>query len=340
MKALIYNGPGDLKVREIPKPRIEERGDVIIKVVLSAICKTDLRIAAGELPEVMPGTVPGHEFVGIVVDKGAEVKSFKEGDRVAVSAITNCGRCDSCTGEKQCRKGGWLLGYSIDGGHAEFVRVPGAERNLAIIPDTVSFRAALFAGDLMSGGLLGAEKGAIQRGKTVVVAGCGAVGICSMIAARSYKPSSIIAIDQSIEQLEKVKSWGIADIGIHIDSGVEQTMKLTGGRGADTVIEATGKSSGFNFALKSSAKGGSISVVSRYPSPLIFSSDLIEERKISMRTEGYGRAVMERVLKLIEEKSICTEYLCSMESTFEEILTGYKNSKNDSCLRWVLKHGE
>lgn len=219
MKAVVYSGDHTPRLEERPRPRIINPRDAIVKVTLTTICSSDIHILHGAVPRAVPGTVLGHEFVGIVDSIGSEVTTVKPGDRVAVNVETFCGECFYCQRGyvNNCtdKHGGWALGCRIDGGQAEYARIPFADNGLTPIPNTVSDEEALFTGDLLSTGYWAAGMAEIKEGDTAAVIGAGPTGLCTMMCARLSRPGKIIAIDLSDERLELAKRQGLADYTIN-----------------------------------------------------------------------------------------------------------------------------
>ena len=212
MKAVVYKGKGILALEERPVPRILDEKDAIVKVTLTTICSSDIHIKHGAVPKAVPGTILGHEFVGEVVETGSGVRKVKAGDRVSVNVETFCGECFFCkrgfVNNCQDPQGGWALGCRIDGGQAEYVRVPYADNGLTVIPDGVTDEQALFNGDILSTGYWAADIGKIRPGDTVAVIGAGPTGLCTMACARLYTPARILAIDTDPYRLDLAKKKG------------------------------------------------------------------------------------------------------------------------------------
>jgi alcohol dehydrogenase len=245
MNALVYHGPGERSWDEVPDPAIQQPTDAIVRITSSTICGTDLHILGGDVPEVKPGTILGHEAVGIVVEVGDAVTTLEPGDRVLVSCITSCGRCRFC---KETRYGlctgggGWILGHLIDGLQAEFARVPFADTSVYKVPAALSDEQVLFLADILPTSFeVGVLNGGVQPGDTVAIVGAGPIGLAAILTAKLYTPGRIVAIDLAEARLAKALELG-ADVAI--DNGredaVERVMQLTGGLGADVAIEAVG----------------------------------------------------------------------------------------------------
>lgn len=344
MKAYLFNGPDEMIFREVRDPRIISSTDAIIKVSHSAVCGMDIKIRKGLLPEVCPGTILGHEFSGTVVETGSSVRKFKSGDAVAVSPITSCGYCENCRNGKneKCINGGWLLGYSIDGCQAEYVRVPFADRSLTSIPSGVSLKDAVLAGDIGASGYQAALNAKIKEGDSVVVTGSGPAATMAMMCARTFRPSILIAADTVTERLEKIHFSGIADAAVNmLDADpVKEVMRLLDGKKADAVIEATGINSNFKKALELSKDDGSISVLSIYSDPLIFSAMEIKNRWLTLNTRRIGANAVSKVLELMGGRTIDTAFLFSGTGTLDELEKGYiMTAKKDAgFFKWICDH--
>src|SRR6201997_3539166 len=222
MKALVYNGPGLRSWEEKPDPEIEAPTDVIVKIDSATICGTDLHILKGDVPEVVPGTILGHEAVGTVVETGGAVTTLEPGDRVLVSCITSCGRCafckeghyGLCTGG-----GGWIFGHLIDGLQAEYARVPFADTSVYKVPDALSDEQVLFLADILPTAYeVGVLNGGVEPGDTVAIVGVGPIGLAAIMTAKLHSPGHIVAIDLDVSRLEKAVEFG-ADVTI--DSSTE-----------------------------------------------------------------------------------------------------------------------
>src|SRR6187399_2347612 len=217
MKALVYHGPGERSWDEVPDPRLEQPTDAIVRIDSSTICGTDLHILKGDVPEVNPGTVLGHEAVGTVVQVGSGVATLREGDRVLVSCITSCGRCrfcreghyGLCTGG-----GGWIFGHLIDGLQAEFARVPFADTSVHKVPDALTDEQVLFLADILPTAYeVGIINGKVGPGDTVAIVGAGPIGLATIMTAQLHSPGHIVAIDLDAARLERAAEFG-ADVTI------------------------------------------------------------------------------------------------------------------------------
>src|SRR5262249_12857885 len=245
MKALVYHGPGQRSWEDVPDPTIQAPTDAIVKIDSSTICGTDLHILKGDVPEVQPGTILGHEAVGTVVEVGDAVTTLEPGDRVLVSCITSCGRCrfcreghyGLCTGG-----GGWIFGHLIDGLQAELARVPFADTSVHKVPDGLTDEQVLFLADILPTAYeVGVLNARVEPGATVAVVGPGPVGLATIMTAKHHTPGTIVAVDVADARLDVAREFG-ADVTINNgrEDAVETVMALTGGLGADVAVEAVG----------------------------------------------------------------------------------------------------
>ena len=266
MKALTFRAEGEVKIADVPKPRIAASTDALIKITLGAVCGSDLHILHGHTP-MNEGAVLGHEFVGLVEEVGPEVKRFKPGDRVVSSFFTSCGHC------VMCRKG-WFnqcvskatFGHGeyfggLGGGQAEYVVVPLADNSMETIPEGMTDEQAIFVGDILSTGFFGAERAEIKPGDTVAVVGAGPVGLMATMCAQLFGPARTFVIDMVESRLEVAQELGGIPINAKEVHPVAAIEKATGGIGADSSIEAVGLLSAVDTAINCVRGGGTISMV-------------------------------------------------------------------------------
>ena len=272
MRALVYHGPGQKSWDDVADPIIEQDTDAIVQVDSVTICGTDLHILKGDVPTVTDGRILGHEAVGTVVEVGRGVKNVRTGDRVLVSCITACGRCRFCrTGSYgQCLGGGgWILGHRIDGTQAEYVRVPFADNSVYPIPAGVSDDQVLMLADILPTGYeVGVLNGAVRPADTVAVVGAGPIGLATILGAKLFTPSHVIAIDLAASRLEAAKQFG-ADV--LINSGDEDPLArihdLTDGLGVDVAIEAVGIPETFELCTRLVRPGGRVANIGVHGKP-------------------------------------------------------------------------
>jgi len=272
MRALVYHGPGQKAWEEVPDPEITDDGDVIVRVDATTICGTDLHILGGDVPEVAPGRILGHEAVGTVVEAGDSVHRLTPGDRVLVSCISACGTCRFCREGRygQCLDGGgWVLGHRIDGTQAEYVRVPYADTSTYRIPDGAADEEILMLADILPTGYeVGVLAGGVRPGDLVAVVGAGPIGLSVISGARLFSPAHIVAIDLSDARLEAARHFG-ADVTINDSREDPMTVikDLTGRLGADVAIEAVGVPATFEMAVKLARPGGRIANIGVHGKP-------------------------------------------------------------------------
>jgi alcohol dehydrogenase len=265
VKALVYHGPGKKSLDERPVPPLVAPTDAIIKMTRTTICGTDLHILKGDVPTCEPGRVLGHEGVGVVQQVGSAVSSFKPGDRVLISCISSCGKCDYCRRGmySHCTTGGWILGNRIDGTQAEYVRIPHADTSLYPIPAGADEEALVMLSDILPTGFeCGVLNGKVQPGSTVAIVGAGPIGLAALLTAQFYSPAQIVMIDRDPNRLEVARRFGAtACIDIGRADPVSEVMKLTEQTGVDCAIEAVGIPATFELCEAIVASGGVIANV-------------------------------------------------------------------------------
>jgi alcohol dehydrogenase len=288
VRALVYHGPGNKSWDDVPDPEIRQDTDAIVQVDSVTICGTDLHILKGDVPAVTSGRILGHEAVGTVVETGTGVKNVKTGDRALVSCISACGRCRYCrTGSYgQCLGGGgWILGHRVDGTQAEYVRVPFADNSLYAVPAGVSDEQVLMLADILPTGYeVGVLNGAVRPGDTVAVVGAGPIGLATMLGAKLFTPSHVVAIDLAPSRLDAAKQFG-ADIVISGDEdAVARVMDLTDGLGADVAIEAVGVPETFELCTRLVRPGGRVANIGVHGKPAILHLEDLWIKNITITT--------------------------------------------------------
>ena len=344
MKAVVYKGNGKIALEDRPVPKILDDRDAVIKVTLTTICSSDIHIKHGAVPRAVPGTILGHEFVGRVVETGSAVKKIKPGDRVSVNVETFCGECFFCKRGfvNNCTDpdGGWALGCRIDGGQAEYVRIPFADNGLTVIPDHVSDEQALFNGDILSTGYWAAKIGEIKPADTVAVIGAGPTGLCTMMCARLYTPARIIAIDTDEYRLDLAKEKGLADITLvpGRDDPEKVIKELTDGRGADTVFEVAGGSDTFQTAWKIARPNAVVVVVAMYeevqkiPLPDMYGKNLI------FKTGGVDGSYCGEIMDLTACGKLDAGFLITHRCALNDIMNAYDifENKKDHVIKYAV----
>lgn len=344
MKAVVYQGNGQIALQERPEPVIMDDKDAIVRVTLTTICSSDIHIKHGAVPRALPGTVLGHEFVGEVIKTGRNVKKVKVGDRVSVNVETFCGECffckrgfvNNCTDEH----GGWALGCRIDGGQAEYVRIPFADNGLTVIPPHVTDEQALFNGDILSTGYWAAGIGEIRPADTVAVIGAGPTGLCTMLCARLYTPGKIIAVDTDEYRLELAVRKGLADVALvpGRDNIEDAVREMTGGRGADTVFEVAGGKDTFQTAWKIARPNAVVVVVAMYeeaqslPLPDMYGKNLV------FKTGGVDGSYCQEIMDLTACGKLDAGFLITHRCSLKEIMQAYEvfENKRDHVIKFAV----
>lgn len=344
MKAVVYHGSGKVSLEEKAYPHLEDPGDAIVQVTLTTICSSDIHIKHGAVPRAVPGVTLGHEFVGIVVETGSGVKNVKPGDRVAVNVETFCGTCffcrrglvNNCTDEH----GGWALGCRIDGGQAEYVRIPFADNGLTLIPDHVTDEQALFTGDILSTGYWAADIGEIRPADTVAVIGAGPTGLCTMACARLYSPAKIIAIDTDEYRLRLAKERGLADVTLvpGKDRIQERVLSETRGRGADVVLEAAGGKDTFQTAWQIARANAIVVVVAMYEENQILPLPAMYGKNLTFKTGGVDGCRCGEIMELIGAGKLDVSFLISHRCDLSRIMDAYDmfENKKDHVMKFGI----
>jgi alcohol dehydrogenase len=289
MHALVYRARGEIAWEEAPMPTLVDGTDAIVRVEATTICGSDLHILRGDLPEVAAGRILGHEAVGTIEAVGSSVHSLRPGDRVLVSCITACGACPFCRRARygQCTGGGgWILGHTIDGTQAEYVRVPFAETSTYAVPSGVSDEEILMLSDILPTGYeVGVLNGGVQPGDVVAVVGAGPIGLSAIMGARLFSPSHIVAIDLADSRLDEAKQFG-ADVTVN--NGREDPLAaikaLTGGLGADVAIEAVGLPATFELATTLVRPCGHVANIGVHGKPAVLHLEDLWTRDVTITT--------------------------------------------------------
>ncbi|MCQ6555099.1 alcohol dehydrogenase catalytic domain-containing protein [Streptomyces sp. C10-9-1] len=303
MKALVFHGPGRTAWEDVPDPALKDASDAVVRVDAVTLCGTDLHIVKGDVPEVAPGTVLGHEAVGEVVETGSEVRGVRPGDRVLVSCISPCGRCPSCRGTRygQCRGGGgWVLGRLVDGTQAEFVRVPFADMSLHPLPSALDSQDAVLLADIYPTAYeVGVLNGRVSPGDTVVVVGAGPVGLAAVTAAGLYSPARVIAVDLDDARLAAARALG-ADAVARADEQPERLVDdLTAGTGADVAIEAVGIPATFELCTRTVRPGGHVANIGVHGKPAALHLEDLWIKDVTITTGLVDTSSIPRLLAMM-----------------------------------------
>jgi alcohol dehydrogenase len=328
MKALVYLGPTKKALEERPKPEITAPTDAIVKITKTTICGTDLHILKGDVPSCQPGRILGHEGVGVVDRVGPAVTAFKPGDRVLISCISACGKCVYCRKlmYSHCAAGGWILGNSIDGTQAEFVRIPYADTSLYPIPDGADEEALVMLSDILPTGFeCGVLNGKVQPGSAVAIVGAGPIGLAALLTAQFYSPAEIIMIDLDDNRLEVAKRFG-ATASVNSGDGkvLETIMKMTGGRGVDTAIEAVGIPATFELCEEIIAPGGTIANIGVHGTQVSLHLERLWDRNITITTRLVDTVSTPMLLNSLRSRKIDPKLLITHRFTLERVLDAYE----------------
>lgn len=328
MKALVYKGPGQKALEDHRKPEITAPTDAIVKISRTTICGTDLHILKGDLPSCAPGRILGHEGVGVVEAVGAAVTAFKPGDRVLISCISACGTCEYCRKlmYSHCTTGGWILGNTIDGTQAEFVRTPHANMSLYHVPDGADEEALVMLSDILPTAFeCGVLNGNVQPGNTVAIVGAGPIGLAALLTARFYSPSEIIMIDLDDNRLGVATRFGATAV---VNSGdgkaAEAVMKITGGRGVDTAMEAVGIPDTFELCEKIVAPGGHIANIGVHGTKVDLHLENLWDRNITITTRLVDAVSTPMLLNTLRGGKLDPKVLITHRFTFDTILDAYE----------------
>jgi alcohol dehydrogenase len=331
MKAAVFVRPGKIELQERPVPVIGPN-DALLRVTTTTICGTDVHILKGEYP-VAPGLIVGHEPVGVIAALGDAVSGYAIGQRVIAGAITPCGQCETCLDGhgSQCggkAMGGWKLGNTIDGCQAEYVRIPDAMANLAIVPEHLTDEQVLMCPDIMSTGFSGAERAHVRIGDTVAVFAQGPIGLCATAGARLSGASRIFTIESVAPRAAISRVLGAHAVIDHTaEDPVAAIMRLTGGRGVDVAIEALGTQETFQACLAVLRPGGVLSSLGVYSGKLTmpldaFHAGLGDLSVVSTLCPG-GKERMRRLMSVVGSGGIDLRPLVTHRFTLDRIEEAY-----------------
>ena len=332
MKALTYLEHGRFAVTEKSKPVVTDPRDAVVRVTLGSICTSDLHIKHGSVPRAVPGITVGHEMVGVVESVGAEVKTVRPGDRVTVNVETFCGECYFCRHGwvNNCTDpdGGWALGCRIDGGQAEFVRVPYADQGLDKIPDGVTDEQALFVGDILATGFWAARISEITPEDTVLIIGAGPTGVCTLACALLKQPKRVIVCEKDPTRIALVREH-YPDVLLCRPEACEDFVRAHSDHGgADVVLEVAGARDTFELAWRCARPNAIVTVVALYdeaqtlPLPDMYGKNLI------FKTGGVDGCDCAEILRLIAQGKIDTPPLITHRFPLSEIEEAYRIFEN------------
>ena len=344
MKALVYLGPSQKALQDRPKPELAAPSDAIVKMIKTTICGTDLHILKGDVPTCQPGRILGHEGVGIIDSVGAAVTAFKPGDHVLISCVSACGKCVYCRKQmySHCTTGGWILGNSIDGTQAEFVRIPHADTSLYPIPEGADEEALVMLSDILPTGFeCGVLNGKVQPGSTVAIVGSGPIGLAALLTAQFYSPAEIIMIDLDDNRLAVAKRFGATQtINSSDGKATEAVMKLTNKRGVDTAIEAVGVPTTFEMCQSIIAPGGTIANIGVHGKKVDLHLELLWDRNIAITTRLVDTSTIPMLFNTVSSHKIDPKLLITHRFKLDKILDAYEtfgNAAKTNALKVIIE---
>lgn len=332
MLAYTYMGRGDFRLQEKPVPQLQDPRDAIVRVTLGSICTSDLHIKHGSVPRAVPGITVGHEMVGVVEKAGKDVTRVRQGDRVAVNVETFCGDCFFCRHGyvNNCTdpNGGWALGCRIDGGQAEYVRVPYADCGLTPIPDGVSDEQALFTGDILATGFWAARISEITSEDTLLIIGAGPTGLCALQCAMLHSPHCIIVCEKLPERMRFVREHYPEVLVTTPDECIDFVRAHSEHGGADVVMEVAGADDTFRLAWQCARPNATVTVVALYDKPQVLPLPDMYGKNLTFKTGGVDGCDCEEILRLIAEGKIDTTPLITHRFPLSQIDEAYRIFEN------------
>src|ERR1700690_4309483 len=343
MKALVYHGPGKRTWEDKPRPTIQDPSDAIVRITTSTICGTDLHILKGDLPAVIDGRILGHEGIGIVEQVGTGVSEFRVGEKVIISCVTACLKCDFCKRSmySHCRHGEWILGYTIDGTQAEYVRIPHADGSLYKFPVGADEEAMVMLSDILPTGFeCGVLNGQVKPGDTVAIVGAGPVGLAVLLTAQFYSPAAIFMIDLDDKRLAVAKKLGAPTLINSTDGpAAPRVMELTEGAGVDVAIEAVGLPATFEICQAIVAAGGRIANVGVHGKPVELHMEKLWDRNISLTTRLVDTVTTPMLLKVVRSGKLQPNKLVTHRFAMDDIMKAYDtfgNAAKEGALKVIL----
>ena len=343
MLAYTYISYGKFELIDKPKPELQNPRDAIVRITLGSICTSDLHIKHGSVPRAVPGITVGHEMVGIVEEVGSDVRSVKAGDRVTVNVETFCGECFFCKNGfvNNCTdpNGGWALGCRIDGGQAEYVRVPYADQGLNRIPDSVSNEQALFVSDVLATGFWAARISEIKPDDTVLIIGAGPTGICTLLCVMLTQPKHIIVCEKSPERARFVREHYPSVEVVAPEDCLDVVRQKCERGGADVVLEVAGAEDTFRLAWECARPNAIVTVVALYDKPQMLPLPDMYGKNLTFKTGGVDGCDCEEILRLIEEGKIDTTPLITHRYKLADIADAYElfENKRDGVIKVVVE---
>ncbi|MEL4861195.1 alcohol dehydrogenase [Pseudoflavonifractor phocaeensis] len=343
MLAYTYVERGTFALREKPKPVLLDEKDALVRVTLASICTSDLHIKHGSVPRAVPGVTVGHELVGVVEEVGTGVRQVKPGDRVAVNVETFCGQCFFCkhgfVNNCQDPNGGWALGCRIDGGQAEFVRVPYADQGLTPIPDNVSDEQALFVGDVLATGFWAARISEIKREDTVLILGAGPTGICALLCVLLKGPKRVIVCERDPQRRQFVRERYPQVLVVGSGEVLDAVKEYSGHGGADVVLEVAGAEETFQLAWQCARPNAVVTVVALYDGPQTLPLPDMYGKNLIFKTGGVDGCDCAEILRHISQGELDTTPLITHTFPLNEIEEAYRlfEERRDSVIKVAIR---
>ena len=332
MLAYTYKAPGCFELVQKPKPQLLEPQDAIVRVTLSSICSSDLHIKHGAVPRAVPGVTVGHEMVGVVEEVGSAVTAVRVGDRVTVNVETYCGECFFCRHGyvNNCTdpNGGWALGCRIDGGQAEYVRVPYANQGLSRIPEGVTDEQALLVGDVLATGFWAARISQITPEDTVLIIGAGPTGLCTLICVLLRQPKKVIVCETDENRLAFVRRHYPGVLVCRPEEAEAFVLSNSDHGGADVVLEVAGAQGTFDLAWKCARPNAIVTIVALYEQDQVLPLTQMYGKNLTFKTGGVDGCDCEEVLGLIAAGKIDTTPLITHTYPLKEIEAAYRLFEN------------
>jgi alcohol dehydrogenase len=344
MKALVYHGPGQRTWETVPDPQLQDPTDAIVRIDTSTICGTDLHILKGDVPEVEPGRILGHEAVGTVTEVGDAVTTLEPGDRVLVSCITSCGRCRFCKEGRYglCTGGGgWIFGHLIDGLQAEYARVPFADTSVYKLPPELTDEQVVFLADILPTAYeVGVLAGRVEPGDTIAIVGAGPIGLAAVMTAKLLTPGRIVVLDVADARLEKAREFG-ADVTINNgrSDAVAEIMELTEGLGADVAIEAVGVPETFELCTELIRPGGRVANVGVHGHPATLHLERLWIRDVTITMGLVDTFTTPKLLRLVAEGRLDPTPFATHRFELDEMTEAYDafaDAASTNALKVVL----
>jgi alcohol dehydrogenase len=343
MKAFLYHGNSKKSWEETAKPNIINSTDASVKILKTAIDVNDLHNLYNEDSSILEGRIMGHEGVGVIEEVGSDVSSFKSGDYVLISSVTSCGKCKYCEEKmySHCLNGGMILGKTIDGTQAEFVRIPYADNSLYHLPENADAEAfVMLSNALPTGYECGVLMGKVKKGESVAIIGAGPIGMAALLTARLFEPSKIIMIDFNDNRLRDAQNLGASHIiNISHEYAVEKVMNYTDKKGVDVVIEAVGTARTFELCGSIVAVGGHIANVGMHGKGVSLHLESLFSRNITITTHLVDTSSIPMLIKYVNENKIDPSCLISHVFKLDQIVEAYdvlENAEHEKVLKIIL----